>query len=103
MTEKLYGRDRECETLLAAFDQVVVTGTSALVLVSGYSGVGKSSVVHELHKAIVLPRGMFISGKFDQYKRDIPYATLAQAFRTFIRQILSESEAEVERWRNVIR
>jgi predicted ATPase/signal transduction histidine kinase/CheY-like chemotaxis protein len=103
MPEKLYGRDRERETLLAAFDQVVVTGTPALVLVSGYSGVGKSSVVHELHKAIVLPRGIFISGKFDQYKRDIPYATLAQAFRTLIRQILSESEAEVERRRNAIR
>ncbi|HEY4446160.1 MAG TPA: AAA family ATPase, partial [Steroidobacteraceae bacterium] len=103
MPEKLYGRDREREILLAAFDQVVVTGTPALVLVSGYSGVGKSSIVHELHKVIVQPRGIFISGKFDQYKRDIPYATLAQAFRTFIRQILSESEAEVERWRNAIR
>jgi predicted ATPase/signal transduction histidine kinase/CheY-like chemotaxis protein len=103
MPEKLYGRDRERETLLAAFQQVVATGTPALVLVSGYSGVGKSSVVHELHKAIVLPRGIFISGKFDQYKRDIPYATLAQAFRTLIRQILSESEARVERWRSTIR
>jgi predicted ATPase/signal transduction histidine kinase/CheY-like chemotaxis protein len=103
MPEKLYGRDPERETLLAAFDQVVVTGTPALVLVSGYSGVGKSSIVHELHKVIVLPRGIFISGKFDQYKRDIPYATLAQAFRTFIRQILSESEAKVERWRHAIR
>jgi predicted ATPase/signal transduction histidine kinase/GAF domain-containing protein len=103
MPERLYGRDRERETLLAAFDQVVVTGTPALVLVSGYSGVGKSSVVHELHKAIVLPRGIFISGKFDQYKRDIPYATLAQAFRILVRQILSESESQVERWRNAIR
>jgi predicted ATPase/signal transduction histidine kinase/ActR/RegA family two-component response regulator len=103
MPEKLYGRDREREALLAAFDQVVTSGTPVLVLVSGYSGIGKSSVVHELHKAIVLPRGIFISGKFDQYKRDIPYATLAQAFRTLIRQILSESEAEVDGWRNAIR
>jgi predicted ATPase/signal transduction histidine kinase/ActR/RegA family two-component response regulator len=103
MPEKLYGRDREGEALLAAFDQVVATGTPVMVLVSGYSGIGKSSVVHELHKAIVLPRGIFISGKYDQYKRDIPYATLAQAFRTFIRQILSESEAQVARWRNAIR
>ncbi|HEX2789198.1 MAG TPA: AAA family ATPase, partial [Steroidobacteraceae bacterium] len=100
--EKLYGRDRECEALLAAFDQVVTSGTPVLVLVSGYSGIGKSSVVHELHKAIVLPRGIFISGKFDQYKRDIPYATLAQAFRTLIRQILSESEAQVDGWRHAI-
>jgi PAS domain S-box-containing protein len=103
LPEKLYGRKRESEALLAAFDQVVTSGTPALVLVSGYSGIGKSSVVHELHKAIVLPRGIFISGKFDQYKRDIPYATLAQAFRTLIRQILSGSEREVEVWRSAIR
>ena len=103
MPEKLYGRDDEREALLAAFDQVVSTGTPVLVLVYGYSGIGKSSVVHELHKAIVLPRGMFLSGKFDQYRRDIPYATLAQAFRTVIRQILSKSEVEVERWRAAIR
>ena len=101
--EKLYGRDKDREALLAAFDQVVATGTPALVLVYGYSGIGKSSVVHELHKAIVLPRGMLLSGKFDQYRRDIPYATLAQAFRTAIRQILSKSEAEVDRWREAIR
>src|SRR3984893_11551452 len=103
MPEKLYGRDREREALLAAFDQVVTTGTPVLVLVCGYSGIGKSSVVHEMHKAIVLPRGIFISGKFDQYKRDIPYATLAQAFRTLIRQILSDSESEVDGWRSAIR
>jgi PAS domain S-box-containing protein len=103
MPEKLYGRDNERKALLAAFDQVVATGTPALVLVRGYSGVGKSSVVHELHKAIVLPRGMLLSGKFDQYRRDIPYATLAQAFRTVIREILSRSEADVEHWREAIR
>src|SRR6202140_4809126 len=68
--EKLYGREREIEALLAAFDRVVAQGTSGLLLVSGYSGVGKSSVVNELHKALVPPRGLFASGKFDQYKRD---------------------------------
>jgi len=72
------------------------------VLVSGYSGIGKSSVVNELHKAIVLPRGIFISGKFDQHKRNIPYATLAQALRAFVHQILSKSEEEVGRWRDAI-
>ena len=75
--EKLYGREREIETLLAAFDRVVASGAPELVLVSGYSGIGKSSVVNELHKVLVPPRGLFASGKFDQYKRDIPYATLA--------------------------
>jgi PAS domain S-box-containing protein len=97
--EKLYGREREVDAMLAAFDRVVAHGTTELVLVSGYSGVGKSSVVNELHKVLVPPRGLFAAGKFDQYKRDIPYATLAQAFQTLIRQILVKSEAEVDQWR----
>src|SRR5229473_1546764 len=100
--EKLYGREHEIDALLAAFDRVVAQGTPELVLVSGYSGVGKSSVVNELHKALVPPRGLFAAGKFDQYKRDIPYATLAQAFQTLINQILVKSEAEVEQWRSVL-
>ena len=79
--EKLYGREREVETLLTSFDRIVKSGAPELVLVSGYSGIGKSSVVNELHKALVPPRGLFASGKFDQYKRDVPYATLAQAFQ----------------------
>ena len=90
------GRDRERAVLLDAFDRVVASGTPELVLVSGHSGIGKSSIVNGLHKAIVLSRGIFVSGKFDQYKRDIPYATLAQAFQTLIRQILSRNEAEVD-------
>src|SRR6202043_2780890 len=90
------------DALLSAFDRVVAHGTPELVLVSGYSGVGKSSVVNELHKALVSPRGLFASGKFDQYKRDIPYATLAQAFQTLVRQILAKSEAEVGHWRGAL-
>jgi predicted ATPase/signal transduction histidine kinase/tRNA A-37 threonylcarbamoyl transferase component Bud32 len=101
--EKLYGREGEIDVLLAAFDRVVTHGTPEIVLVSGYSGIGKSSVVNELHKVLVPPRGLFASGKFDQYKRDIPYATLAQAFQTLIRQILVKSEAEVEQWRGSLR
>ncbi|MEY2607508.1 MAG: hypothetical protein QOH31_5362, partial [Verrucomicrobiota bacterium] len=100
MPEKLYGRDREIKTLLDAFDQVVTTGKPNLVLVSGYSGIGKSSVVKELHKVLVPPRGLFASGKFDQYKRDVPYATLAQAFNGLIRPLLSKSESELQIWRD---
>jgi PAS domain S-box-containing protein len=74
-----------------------------LVLVSGYSGIGKSSVVNELHKPLVPPRGLFASGKFDQYKRDIPYATLAQAFQGLLRPLLSKSEAELRNWRDALR
>jgi PAS domain S-box-containing protein len=101
--EKLYGRQREVETLLASFDRVVKSGTPELVLVSGYSGIGKSSVVNELQKALVPLRGLFASGKFDQYKRDIPYSTLAQAFQSLIRSLLTKSEAELNRWREALR
>jgi PAS domain S-box-containing protein len=100
--EKLYGREREVETLLAAFDRVVESGAPELVLVSGYSGIGKSSVVNELHKPLVPPRGLFALGKFDQYKRDIPYSTLVQAFQSLVRPLLSKSDAELSRWRNEI-
>jgi PAS domain S-box-containing protein len=101
--EKLYGRERETDTLLASFDRVVANGTLELVLVSGYSGIGKSSVVNELHKALVPPRGLFASGKFDQYKRDIPYTTLGQAFQSLVRSLLTQSEEELGRWRNALR
>ena len=100
--EKLYGRDGEVDTLLTAFDRIVAGGRPELVLVSGYSGIGKSAVVNELHKPLVPPRGLFASGKFDQYKRDIPYATLAQAFQGLIRPLLSKSDADLGRWRGAL-
>jgi predicted ATPase/signal transduction histidine kinase len=101
--EKLYGRSQEIDTLRAAFDRVAVNGRTELVLISGYAGIGKSSVVNELHKVLVASRGQFASGKFDQYKRDIPYATLAKAFQTLIHQILAKSDAEVSQWRTALR
>ena len=100
--EKLYGREREIESLVAAFDLVVSDGKTQVVLISGYSGIGKSSVVNELHKVLVPPRGLFASGKFDQYKRDIPYATLAQAFASLVRQLLSKNDEEISRWRSML-
>ena len=101
--EKLYGREREVDALLAAFDRVVAGGRPELVLVSGYSGIGKSAVVNELHKSLVPARGLFSSGKFDQYKRDIPYSTVAQAFQSLIRPLLSKPEAELSKWRDDLR
>src|SRR5258705_2407880 len=98
--EKLYGREREIEALLASFERVVTNGTPELVLMSCYSGICKSSVANELHKALVPPRGLFASGKFDQYKRDIPYTTLAQAFQSLVRPLLGQSETELGRWRD---
>jgi PAS domain S-box-containing protein len=101
--EKLYGREREIDSLLASFDRVVTTGTMEFVLVSGYSGIGKSSVVNELHQTLVPSRGLYAAGKFDQYKRDIPYATLGQAFQSLVRSLLSRSEAELDQWRDDLR
>ena len=100
--EKLYGRECEVDALIAAFDRVVAQGTAELVLVSGYSGVGKSSVVNELHKVLVPPRGLFAVGKVDQYKRDIPYTTMGQAFQMLVHEILVKSEADVDHWRNAL-
>jgi len=101
--EKLYGRTQEIDVLVAAFDRVVSQRATEVVLVSGFSGVGKSSIVNELHKALVPSRGLFASGKFDQYQRDIPYATLAQAFQGLVRSILGQGEEELERWRGNLR
>src|ERR1700742_2768343 len=100
MPEKLYGRARELDTLLGGFERVIKSGAPELVLVAGYSGIGKSSVVNELHKVLVPPRGLFASGKFDQYKRDIPYATLAPAFQSLVRSLLGKSDTELGGWRD---
>ena len=97
--ERLYGREREIASLHGAFDRVAAAGGPELVLVVGQAGVGKSAVVHELHRAQVPPRGLFAAGKFDQYKRDIPYAGLAQALPDLIRPLLRKSEAELVPWR----
>src|SRR5262249_54951201 len=88
--------------LLAAFDPVPPADPRVVVLVCGDSGIGKSSVVSELHKALVPPRGLFGAGKFDQFKRDIPYATLAQAFQSLVSQILGLTDAELGHWRRVL-
>src|SRR5499426_1805191 len=101
--EKLYGRRREVETLLASFDRIVKGGAPELVLVSGYAGIGKSAVVNELHKVLVPPRGLFAAGKFDQYKHDIPYATLAQAFQRLVRPLLGKNDTELSGWRDALR
>ena len=100
--EKLYGRDTEVATLLDAFERVANRRDFVFTLVSGYAGIGKSSVVHELHKAIVQTRGLFVSGKFDQRLRDTPCSTLAEAFRGLIRHILDGDAASVESWRQRI-
>ncbi|MGK3987086.1 AAA family ATPase [Sorangium sp. So ce136] len=101
--QRLYGRERELEALLAVFDRVVAQGRPELVLVSGYSGVGKSSLVAELHRPVARARGFFLAGKFDQLKRDVPYLPFLQAFRGLLQELLCMGEDEIERWRQRLR
>lgn len=96
--QKLYGREDQLNQLSATFERVSL-GTTEMMLVAGYSGVGKSALVNEVHKPIVRQRGFFISGKFDQFKRDIPYASLIQSFQDLIRQLLTETEAQLQTWK----
>ena len=99
--QKLYGREIQVNLLLDAFERIS-KGSRELIIVSGYSGIGKSSVVYEVNKPITQKRGYFISGKFDQFKRNIPYASLIQAFSSLMQQLLTESTTELEEWRNKI-
>ncbi|MDM0001093.1 AAA family ATPase [Variovorax sp. J22P240] len=101
--EELYGREESIKALLVAFDRVAVEGGCELMLVSGYSGIGKSSVVNELQKELSHSKRIFAAGKCDQFKRNIPYATLAQALQGLVQMILRSSEAELARWSDSIR
>jgi predicted ATPase/signal transduction histidine kinase/CheY-like chemotaxis protein/tRNA A-37 threonylcarbamoyl transferase component Bud32 len=96
--EKLYGRDREVSLLMNAFDRVSV-GKTEVMLVKGYSGIGKSSLVNEIRRPIVGARGCFISGKFDQFQRNVPYAAMISAFQSLVKQLLTESETQLTQWR----
>jgi predicted ATPase/signal transduction histidine kinase/tRNA A-37 threonylcarbamoyl transferase component Bud32 len=100
--QKLYGRGTEGAALEKAFERVADSGTPVLALVSGSSGIGKSSVVHELQRPIVARRGIFVRGKFEQYKRDIPYLTFIQAFREVILDVLAEGADGIAAWRRRI-
>jgi predicted ATPase/signal transduction histidine kinase/tRNA A-37 threonylcarbamoyl transferase component Bud32 len=103
MPQRLYGREAQVDTLLQSFERIGRGGHPELVLISGYSGIGKSAVVHELYRPVVQRRGLFLDGKFDQFQRDIPYATLAQAIRGLVRQLLAGTDAELEAWREQLR
>ena len=96
--QNLYGREKEVSTLMLSFDRVA-NGSTEMILVAGYSGVGKSVLVHEVHKPIVAKRGYFIAGKFDQFLRNIPYSALIQAFQALARQLLTESNEQLAVWK----
>src|SRR4028119_1129404 len=99
--QKLYGREREIETLLAAFERVS-NGTTEIMLVSGYSGIGKSALVQEVYKPITQANGYFIAGKFDQFQRNVPYAAVVKAFGSLVKQLLTESETQLDAWKEKI-
>ncbi|WP_017717547.1 trifunctional serine/threonine-protein kinase/ATP-binding protein/sensor histidine kinase [Kamptonema formosum] len=99
--EKLYGREAEIASLMAAFDRAA-GGATEMMLVAGFSGTGKSATVREVHKPIVAKRGYFITGKFDHFKRNIPFTALVQAFRDLIRQLLTESQDRIALWKDTL-
>ncbi|MEC4984106.1 MAG: AAA family ATPase [Oscillatoria sp. PMC 1076.18] len=101
LSEKLYGREKEVEKLLAAFARVSL-GVTEIILVAGFSGIGKTAVVNEVHKPIVRQRGYFVKGKFDQFKRNIPFSAFVQAFRDLMKQLLTESDAQIQQWKSKI-
>ncbi|MGL4503862.1 MAG: AAA family ATPase, partial [Planktothrix sp.] len=99
--EKLYGRAQEVKQLLNAFDRVNLQGTE-MMLVGGFSGIGKTAVINEVHKPIVRQRGYFIKGKYDQFNRNIPFSAFVQAFRDLMEQLLSESDDQIQTWKTKI-
>ncbi|AKG20687.1 AAA family ATPase [Calothrix sp. 336/3] len=99
--EKLYGREAEVKSLLAAFERVS-QGATEIMLVTGFSGIGKTAVVNEIHKPIVKQRGYFIKGKFDQFNRNIPFSAFVEAFRDLIGQLLTEGDAQLQIWQQQI-
>ena len=101
LPEKLYGREQEIECLLASFERVC-RGERHLTLVTGFSGIGKSSVIHEIQKPVAAGKGLFVSGKFDQFARDMPYSAIAGAFRELCRYVLTERQDALNRWKDLI-
>jgi predicted ATPase/GAF domain-containing protein/HPt (histidine-containing phosphotransfer) domain-containing protein len=98
VSERLVGREREVAALLALFDQAS-RGKARLALIHGHSGVGKSALIRELHVPVVALNGSFVSGKFDQLDRNIPYGALGQAARQLVRRVLTASEEGLQLWR----
>ena len=99
LPQKLYGREAEAGTLVAAFERVA-TGSTELFLVTGPAGIGKSALVHEVHKAIARRGGVFVAGKFELLSQGVPYASLAQALRELVRQLLTEQSDSLLRWKD---
>ncbi|WP_437933165.1 protein kinase domain-containing protein [Sorangium sp. So ce341] len=93
--QRLYGREAEAQQYLSIFERVL-QGSREMIMITGYSGIGKTSLVHEIYKPLTRERGYFISGKFDRLHRGIPYSAVIQALRSLLQQVLAESAERVE-------
>ncbi|MEL6879848.1 MAG: AAA family ATPase [Cyanobacteria bacterium J06607_10] len=103
ISEKLYGRETEVKTLLDAFSRVATSSTpTETILVAGRSGIGKTALIREIHKPITQQQSYFLTGKFDQYNRNLPLSAFIQALRGLIKQLMSTSDEAIERWRQQI-
>ncbi|OJT23995.1 hypothetical protein BO221_17810 [Archangium sp. Cb G35] len=100
--QRLYGREAELALLQGAFEHVVSGGTPELVMVGGDSGVGKSALVRDFHETVVRAGGNFLSGKFDPYARNVPYATMAQAFKALVLDLLAQDETRLNATRQAL-
>jgi len=99
LPHKLYGREAPAAQLRTVIERIAV-GTAEIVLISGYSGIGKTSFVSETCTSVVSSNVYFATGRFEQLRRNIPYASLMDAFQEIIRQILAENQNELDRWRD---
>ncbi|MEI6207862.1 MAG: AAA family ATPase [Desulfuromonadales bacterium] len=96
--QKLFGREMELDALLSALERTSA-GSAEMILIGGPAGVGKSVLVNEIHKPVVQKQGYFITGKFDQFKRNTPYSALTQALKELVRLILTESKDQLMSWK----
>jgi len=96
--QKLYGREAEINMLINSFEKAT-EGSSQFVLVSGYSGIGKSSLIHEIREPITREKGYFISGKFNHLERNTPYYGITQAFKELMKQLLTQSQHSLDSWK----
>ncbi len=101
LPSKLYGRTREVSRLQQILESVS-RGATELVTVAGYSGIGKTALVQELYKPLTGHRGFFISGKFDQLQKNVPYTAVRTALRELVRQILTTDEDTLRQWRDTL-
>ena len=94
LSTKIYGREVEIGKILASFDRVQ-TGKRESLMIAGYSGVGKTTLVNEVQKPLAASKGYFISGKFDQLLRSTPYTAFTQAFTALVQYWLAEPESKL--------